>query len=441
MVCNAVRPFQTVSIDLVGPLPPTLDGNVYILSMVDLFTRWAITCPIPSKDCAVVARVLWRELICKMAIPERIYSDRGGEFIGPAVKQMCKRWGIKKIETTGWQPQANPVERIHRWLNAGMTTLHAAMGSEWDHYVETLTFTHNICENASTGFSPFVLVYGRRPRLPDDLMLGFPNDDDRADAESPAEYKDACSKWLALAYKEVHAQQAKIAEANRARREKRMSQASFEVGEMVLYWQPRRGKLEDKPDGTTSKAETRVPQKWTVKWTGPHKVVRRITTNTYVFFDSRRGIEITTHVNRLFAFHPWCEEILSTSTELDETRDWLVGGRAEVGSLIAFGLEGARAVGIGLMLGELEDGSIDFQWVGNAAYNIKTDNQQPGWTDRNAKVYYGPKKKHRSHQAYRGADDQTVVWHRNLYAHAFKFTKKGRLGAAVLRVIHSEMEE
>ena len=164
--------------------------------MVDIFTRWAITIPIPSKECDVVARATWRELICKNAIPKRIYSDRGTEFIGPAVKQMCKRWGIQKIETTGWQPQANPVERIHRWLNAGMTTLHTALGSEWDHYVQVLTSTHNICENSSTGFTPFSLGYGRKPTLPDDLMHGFPDDDT---TQTPAEYRDECSKWLAAA--------------------------------------------------------------------------------------------------------------------------------------------------------------------------------------------------------------------------------------------------
>ena len=190
MVCKADRPFHTVSIDLVGPLPKTLAGNVYILSMVDIFGRWAITVPIPSKDCKIVAQAIWKELICKMGLPVRIYSDRGGEFIGPAVKLMCARWGIKKIETTGWQPQANPVERIHRWLNAGMTTLHSALGSEWDQYVEALTFTHNICENTSTGLSPFQLVYGRQPRLLDDLMLGFPDDDEDDTARMPAEYQD-----------------------------------------------------------------------------------------------------------------------------------------------------------------------------------------------------------------------------------------------------------
>jgi hypothetical protein len=69
---------------------------------------------------------------------------------------------------------------------------------------------------------------------------------------------------------------------------------------------------------------------------------------------------------------------LSTSAELNETKDWLVGGRAVTGSYIAFGLIGDCSVGIGIVLGELADGSIDFQWVGNHRYNIKADKQLPG---------------------------------------------------------------
>ena len=71
--------------------------------------------------------------------------------------------------------------------------------------------------------------------------------------------------------------------------------------------------------------------------------------------------------------------------------------------MIAFGLEGDRSVGIGIMIDELEDGSIDFQWVGNKAYNVKTDKQQPGWINRSDECYYAAKKTHASHRAYRGA--------------------------------------
>ncbi|GFO19369.1 gypsy retrotransposon integrase-like protein 1 [Plakobranchus ocellatus] len=40
-----VEPFQRVVIDLVGPLPCTEDKNMYVLSLIDLATRWATSLP------------------------------------------------------------------------------------------------------------------------------------------------------------------------------------------------------------------------------------------------------------------------------------------------------------------------------------------------------------------------------------------------------------
>lgn len=40
------RPFETVSIDLVGPFPETPEGYVYVLKMVCHFTRYPIAVPI-----------------------------------------------------------------------------------------------------------------------------------------------------------------------------------------------------------------------------------------------------------------------------------------------------------------------------------------------------------------------------------------------------------
>ena len=116
-ICAPHR-FHTIAIDLVGPTSQTLEGNQYILTMLDTFTRWVVAVPIPSKEASVIAHAIYRHWICKYGSPERIYSDRGTEFVNKGLKSMCRRWSIRKIETTGWQPQSNPVERVHRWLNS-----------------------------------------------------------------------------------------------------------------------------------------------------------------------------------------------------------------------------------------------------------------------------------------------------------------------------------
>ena len=233
-VCTSTHPFHTVAIDLVGPAMETPGGNKYILTMLDIFTRWVVAVPIPSKKAHVIAHAIYRNWICKYGCMERVYSDRGTEFVNGGLESMCKRWSIRQIKTTGWQPQANPVERIHRWLNSSMTTMNKVFGDDWDHYVDPIVFAFNTSEHESTGFSPYNLVYGRQPRMPEDIIynhvqLNYKDEDD---------LHIKCSRWLASAYQHAIKQQTTMAAKNRACRDRKFRRATFSVGDFVLYWQP-----------------------------------------------------------------------------------------------------------------------------------------------------------------------------------------------------------
>ena len=201
-------------------------------------------------------------------------------------------------------------------------------GREWEHYLDAVTFTHNICISAATGYSPFELVYGRQPDMPEDIMYGFPDDGSAPEATPPSVYKDRCTQWLAKAYKSFHIQQAKLSEANRARRDERMMDTEFKIDQWVLYWKPRNAMeaaAEEDPDNVYWKPATkaRIPQKWSVKWTGPHRITKRINANVYAFLDSKSAVETVANVNRLYAFHAWSDDIKSTSDDIDEDEAWV----------------------------------------------------------------------------------------------------------------------
>jgi hypothetical protein len=86
----ATRPLETVAIDIVGKLPETIDGNQYLLTMIDHFTRWPIAIPIPNRSIPVVAKSLYKYLICQYGVPKRILSDREKTFVSAAIKTLCK---------------------------------------------------------------------------------------------------------------------------------------------------------------------------------------------------------------------------------------------------------------------------------------------------------------------------------------------------------------
>ena len=123
-------------------------------------------------------------------------SDRGRELIGKAVAALCKRWGVAKIHTSGYQPQSNPVERFHRFLNSAMTALHGEFGLDWDTYIDAALFTYRCSVNEATGYTPFFMCTGREAAQPSDVQLDLGPEEDFASAK---EYADKLGSSLAVA--------------------------------------------------------------------------------------------------------------------------------------------------------------------------------------------------------------------------------------------------
>ena len=66
------RPFQTIGMDLIGPLPTTEVGNKYILVFIDALTKWSEAVPIIG----IIAKHLYEHIICRHGTPENIITDK-----------------------------------------------------------------------------------------------------------------------------------------------------------------------------------------------------------------------------------------------------------------------------------------------------------------------------------------------------------------------------
>jgi hypothetical protein len=90
-------PWQRACIDLVGPLPESDDGNVYLLTCVDTFSRWPIAIPLPNKKAITIAEALYKHLICIHGCPSELFSDQEQTLISEAISTMCSRLGIRRV--------------------------------------------------------------------------------------------------------------------------------------------------------------------------------------------------------------------------------------------------------------------------------------------------------------------------------------------------------
>jgi hypothetical protein len=246
-----VKPiFDRWVMDTMGPLPETAHGNKHILVFMDHFTKWAETVPLPDLKSETIATALLTRIVCRYGAPKEILSDRGSSFMADVFQSLCRLVATRHTQSTAYHPQTNGlVERMNRTLQIMLTMYVKKQPNLWDIYLPHVTYAYNTAQHSSTGFSPFALVYGRRPQnaleqnLNKDLVELEPR---------PNEFVAQLRQNLRLAHEMakagiLRAQLHQKAQYDRRNYVDAPNNRPLQRGEMVLLFNDRRkSKFEDK---------------------------------------------------------------------------------------------------------------------------------------------------------------------------------------------------
>lgn len=69
--------FEVISIDLMGPYPRSKNGNRYVITVMDLFTKWLEAYPIPKVTTTIITRRLENEFFMRYGYARMVISDNG----------------------------------------------------------------------------------------------------------------------------------------------------------------------------------------------------------------------------------------------------------------------------------------------------------------------------------------------------------------------------
>ena len=92
------RPFQKVAIDIVGPLPLICNKNQFILSYIDVGSRYPEAIPLKKMTATEVGKALMN-IISRLSVPEEFLCDRGSNFLSAVMKEMFKFLGVHHSKT------------------------------------------------------------------------------------------------------------------------------------------------------------------------------------------------------------------------------------------------------------------------------------------------------------------------------------------------------
>ena len=92
------EPFQQIAFDLVGPLPRSRGGAQYILTAACMAMRWPEAVPLKSILAKAVADAMLK-IFGRTRIPSQTLTDRGTQFTGSSMKEMCVMLGMDRVIT------------------------------------------------------------------------------------------------------------------------------------------------------------------------------------------------------------------------------------------------------------------------------------------------------------------------------------------------------
>ncbi|XP_077553375.1 uncharacterized protein LOC144168216 [Haemaphysalis longicornis] len=160
-------PFYRVATHIVGPIhPPSKAGNPFILTLMDCATRYPDAIALPSIETERVAKALL-EMFSRVGVPKEVLSNRGSNSTSELMKEVARLLSVRQLQTSPYHPMANGmVEKFNGTLKLILKRMCVEKHRDWDRYLAPLLFAYTEVPQASLGFSPFELLYGRHIRFP-----------------------------------------------------------------------------------------------------------------------------------------------------------------------------------------------------------------------------------------------------------------------------------
>lgn len=165
--------FETLAMDLFGPLPTSTDGYRHILVVEDLATRWIELFKLKEATAEACAEIMLNEIFMRFGVPRRIVSDNGTQFVSAVTQKLTFCLDIEHILLPVYHPQANPVERRNRNLKHQLAIQVGTNHANWSTQLAAIRFAMNTARNESTGYTPAYLTFGRNLRSREDLRNDF----------------------------------------------------------------------------------------------------------------------------------------------------------------------------------------------------------------------------------------------------------------------------
>ena len=275
-------PFTRCAVDLIGPLPVSKRKYRFLLTAIDIASRYPLAIPLKKIDTITVADALV-DILSNIGIPKEILSDQGGQFTGDMMKEVSRLLSFTQLKTAAWNPQCNgSVERLNGTLKQTLKRLASQQPLEWDRFVPACLFSLREVPCKTTGLSPFQMIYGKQVRSPLVILKEYWTKQHDDETKTKYQYVLDLQNRLEETCKLAQGNEVFQKEKHKAYYNKRSKHRNLAVGDKVLILLPeKKNKLE-------------------LCWSGPFEITGK--KNEWNYIVKKRGKEKLYNINLLKLF-------------------------------------------------------------------------------------------------------------------------------------------
>ena len=154
-----------VHIDTIGKMKAT--KNPWLLVITCAFSKYVVAVPLDRRDATTQANAIFDHWISRFGCPKQIIHDGDPAYCSTLFQELCKKLGTKTTQISSYHSQSNGNVEIYNKVFQGiLRSVLPNTNEPYESWLPVVSLAYNSSVNRATNSSPFFLLFGCDPRLP-----------------------------------------------------------------------------------------------------------------------------------------------------------------------------------------------------------------------------------------------------------------------------------
>ena len=143
-----------------------------VLVLQDHFSKYVVAYVVKDQTARTAAETRRNGYFRLFGAPAYLVSDQGKAFTGHVITHLCELYEVQKLRTSPYHAQTNgQVECMNQTIIHMIGKLEEDRKACWSEHLPELLMAYNATRSTVARYSPYHLLFGRRPRIPVDYLF------------------------------------------------------------------------------------------------------------------------------------------------------------------------------------------------------------------------------------------------------------------------------